>query len=142
MAKSLTVRGFVRMFPDDDACLNYLWKVRFGSQFRCPNCGKIQTPYRLSKRLAYSCQCGGHLYPKVGTAFFRTHIPLQKWFFAIFLFTSTPHGVSANELQRQLGVRIKTASRMAHIIRRYLDVADSGGRHPATAAEAGGARNG
>jgi transposase len=142
MAKSLTVRDFVRMFPNDEVCLEYLCKVRFGSRFRCPNCGKVQKFYRLSKRLAYSCQCGWHVYPKVGTPFFRTRIPMQKWFFAIFLFTAAPHGVSANELQRQLGVRIKAASHMAREIRKYLSFVDSGGQHPAAAAEVRGAHDG
>jgi hypothetical protein len=45
---------------------------------------------------------------------------LQLWFYAIHLFTTTRHGVSAKELQRQLGVTYKTAWRMAGLIRQHM----------------------
>ena len=49
--------------------------------------------------------------------FAKTHVPLVKWFYAIYLFTTTRHGVPAKELERQLGVSYPTAFRMAHLIR-------------------------
>jgi transposase-like protein len=55
-----------------------------------------------------------------GTPFERSHTSLQKWFYAIYLFTTTRHGVPAKELQRQLGVTYKTAWRMGHEIRKYM----------------------
>jgi len=48
------------------------------------------------------------------------HTPLAKWFYAIYLFTTTRHGVPAKELQRQLGVSYPTAFRMAHLIRQHM----------------------
>lgn len=78
---------------------------------------------------AYSCQwCGHHLHPTVGTPFEQTRTPLQYWFYAMYLFTTTRHGVPAKELQRQLGVTYKTAWRMGHEIRKHM--ADVGGNHP------------
>ena len=50
----------------------------------------------------------------VGSIFEKSRTPLQLWFYAIFLFTTSKHGVSGKELQRQLGVTYKTAWRMAH----------------------------
>ena len=50
----------------------------------------------------------------IGTPFEMSRTPLQKWFDATYLFTTTWHGVSAKELQRQLGVTYKTAWRMSH----------------------------
>jgi len=52
--------------------------------------------------------------------FHRSHVPLQKWFYAMYLFTTTRHGVPAKELQRQLGVSYPTAFRMSHKIREYM----------------------
>ena len=49
----------------------------------------------------------------VGTIFEGSRTPLQLWFYAIFMFTTTRNGVAAKELQRQLGVTYKTAWRMA-----------------------------
>lgn len=49
----------------------------------------------------------------VGSIFEKSRTPLQLWFYAIFLFTTSKHGVSGKELERQLGVTYKTAWRMA-----------------------------
>lgn len=70
---------------------------------------------------AYACSnCGNHLYPTAGTIFEDTRTPLQMWFYAIYLFVVTRHGVSGKELQRQLGVTYKTAWRMGQQIRRLM----------------------
>jgi transposase-like protein len=58
------------------------------------------------------------------TPFERTHTPLAKWFYAMYLFTTSRHGVPAKELQRQLGVTYKTAWRMGHEIRKYMGDVD------------------
>lgn len=64
------------------------------------------------------------MHPTVGTPFEKTRTPLQLWFYAIFLFTTTRHGVSAKELERQLGVTYKTAWRMGHEIRKHMAEVD------------------
>ncbi len=123
---TLTVTEFFRQFPTDDSCLEHLWQVRFGAEIECEKCGKF---YRLRKEPAYSCpRCGHHIHPMVGTPFENSHTPLQKWFYAMYLFTTTRHGVAAKELQRQLGVTYKTAWRMGHELRKYM--ADVDGETP------------
>jgi len=124
MAKPLTIIEFMQMFPDDDACLEHLFKVRYGADYECPRCGETGKWKKLSKMPAYTCQCGEHIHPMVGTPFYRSHTPLQKWFYAMYLFTTTRHGVPAKELQRQLSVNYKTAWRMGHEIRKYLGLVD------------------
>ena len=122
---TLTVTEFFRQFPTDDACLEHLWKTRFGDEVECEKCGKTGKFYRLRKELAYSCpRCGHHIHPMVGTPFEKTRTPLQKWFYAMYLFTTTRHGVSAKELQRQLGVTYKTAWRIGHEIRKFMAKTD------------------
>ena len=54
----------------------------------------------------------------------RTHLPLHKWFYAMFLFSTTRHGVAAKELERQLDISYKSAWRMAHEIRKYMAEVD------------------
>jgi len=124
MAKWLTIQDFMRMFPDDDACLEHLFRLRYGASFQCPRCGEIGKFKKLAKMPAYTCQCGEHVHPMVGTPFGRTHVPLQKWFYAMYLFTTTRHGVPAKELQRQLSVNYKTAWRIGHELRKYLAFVD------------------
>lgn len=123
--KPLTTAQFFKAFPDDEACLAHLFDVRFGQGFACPKCERPSKWFRIKAERAYSCQfCGHHLHPTVGTPFEQTRTPLQLWFYAIHLFTMTRHGVSAKELQRQLGVTYKTAWRMGHLIREHMAEVD------------------
>ena len=115
MAK-LTVRDFFDRFPTDDACLQHVMEVRFGMRHDCAKCGMDATFHRITGRQAYACaHCGDHVYPCAGTVFEDTRTPLQLWFYAIYLFVTTRHGVSGKELQRQLGVTYKTAGAWASI---------------------------
>ncbi len=125
MAKALTVQEFYKQFPDDDTCLEHLMNLRFGNPLYCPKCGAEGQFAKLKKLPAYACPtCGHHIHPMVGTPFERSHTPLQKWFYAMYLFTTTRHGVPAKELQRQLGVTYKTAWRMGHELRKYMGEVD------------------
>ena len=125
MAKRLTVLDFFKKYSDEDTCLDHIMKVRYGDCLDCPKCGKESIFYRIKKRPAYACEfCGHHIYPMAGTPFERTRTPLQMWFYAIYLFTTTKHGVPAKELQRQLGVTYKTAWRMAKEIRIHMGKVD------------------
>ena len=125
MAKMFTVLDFYKRFPDDNSCLEHLMRLRHGNPSDCPKCGREAKFYKLAKEPAYSCEwCGHHIHPMVGTPFERSRTPLQKWFYAMYLFTTTRHGVPAKELQRQLSVTYKTAWRMGHEIRKYMAQVD------------------
>jgi transposase len=122
--KPLTVGQFFEQFPDDDACLEHLFQVRYGDNPQCQRCGEEGRFHKLAKLPAYTCNCGNHIHPMVGTPFHRSRTPLQKWFYAMYLFTTTRNGVSAKEIQRQLGVTYKCAWRMAGLIRSYMGWVD------------------
>ncbi|WP_170582751.1 IS1595 family transposase [Ruegeria arenilitoris] len=123
--KQTTVRQFFQQFPTDEACLEHLFNVRFGQGHECPKCKRAAKWYPLASEKAYSCQwCGHHVHPMVGSIFEKSRTPLQLWFYAIFLFTTSKHGVSGKELQRQLGVTYKTAWRMAALIREHMAAID------------------
>lgn len=122
---AFSVRDFFARFPDDEACLNHIFEVRFGSTHLCRKCNVEGTFHRLANRRAWSCaHCGDHVYPTAGTVFQDTRTPLQLWFYAIYLFVTTRHGVSGKELQRALGVTYKTAWRMGQHIRMLIEKAD------------------
>lgn len=125
-AEKLTVRQFFARFPDDDACLMHIMEVRYGMRHVCEKCGVDSTFHRLANRpRCFSCaNCGAHVYPTAGTIFQDTRTPLQSWFYAIYLFVVTRHGVSGKELQRALGVTYKTAWRMGHQIRTLMGNAE------------------
>ncbi|MCB1464032.1 MAG: IS1595 family transposase [Nitratireductor sp.] len=124
-APQFSVREFFQRFPDDEACLQHIMDVRFGMKHVCRACGKEATFHRMSERRAFACAaCGDHVYPTAGTVFEDTRTPLQLWFYAIYLFVTTRHGVSGKELQRQLGVTYKTAWRMGMKIRELIAAND------------------
>jgi len=120
--QAFSVREFFARFPTDEACLEHVMSVRYGLRHTCRKCGVVDaTFHRLAKRPAYACaHCGDHVYPCSGTIFQDSRTPLTVWFYAIYLFVATRHGVSGKELQRQLGVTYKTAYRMGMQIRKLM----------------------
>lgn len=125
MSQRLTVHQFFERFPTEEACLNHIMNVRFGMKHTCRACGVEATFHKMTDRRAFACAaCGDHLYPTAGTVFQDTRTPLRSWFYAIYLFVTTRHGVSGKELQRVLGVTYKTAWRMGHQIRTQMAKCD------------------
>lgn len=127
-SKQPTYKQFLAEFPDDDACLEHLMRTRYGDRHECQGCGKSAHYYRAKSRQSYACEyCGFQVYPKAGTPFEKSRTSLHSWFFAMFLFCASRNGVSAKEIQRQVGVTYKTAWRMARLIREYMTEVDGEG---------------
>ncbi len=121
-------KEFQADFPDDAACLASVMRSQFGgTRIVCPGCGIDAQFHPMTTRRAYACQeCGHHIYPCANTIFHKSRTPLTNWFFAMYLMTSTRHGVAAKELERQIGCTYKTAWRMAHELRKLMATADGG----------------
>ncbi len=115
---------FMQRFPDDAACLDHLWRERYapdGHHAQCPVCERERKFHRIKTRASYACDsCGKHLHPMKGTIFERSTTSLQLWFYAMYLMASTRCGISAKQLERELGVTYKTAWRMFNKIRNHL----------------------
>ena len=122
---------FFREFPNDDACLEWLWRTRHapdGVEAHCPKCEELR-PFKKyateQARQSWTCTaCGYHLHPTAGTIFHKSSTSLHLWFYAIYLITSTRCGISAKQLERELGVTYKTAWRMFNLIRTKLMAQD------------------
>ncbi len=119
-----TVQDLQDEFPTDEACLTYLWRQLHsvdGATADCPKCERPRRFHRVKSRHSYSCDsCGQHVHPTAGTIFEKSTTPLKLWFHAIFLLSQTRCGISAKQLQRELGVTYKTAWRMHNKIRELL----------------------
>ena len=119
-----SIMEFMREFPDDAACLDYLWRERFsedGVTAFCERCQKQRAHRRYPGRPSYDCtSCGKHVSVTAGTIFHKSSTSLQLWFYAMYVMASTRCGISAKQLERELGVTYKTAWRMFNKIRNEL----------------------
>ena len=124
-----TLMDFQREYPDDEACLVALWRERYspdGEHAYCPapSCKRERTFKRYAtsqQRQSWTCTaCGHHLHPTAGTIFHKSSTSLRNWFYAMYLMTSTRCGISAKQVERELGCNYKTALRIMRKIRVYL----------------------
>ena len=115
------MREFHQKFSNDAACLEYLIRCRWPEGFVCPKCsGKSAT--LLTTRPVFKCrECRRQTYVMAGTVMHRSHLPLQEWFWAAYLVATHTPGVSAHQLQRQLGIsRDTTAWHLLHRLRKAM----------------------
>jgi transposase-like protein len=119
--KKYTVYDFNRDFPDEDACFDLLTGLIYPDGINCRTCSEVRKHHKLTNRKALSCQiCGTHVYPLAGTIFEKSTTPLKSWYYAMYLMASTRCGISAKQLERELGVTYKTAWRMFNQIRKLM----------------------
>jgi transposase-like protein len=124
---------FVKAFPDDEACLQWLWRTRFspdGQHAYCEKC-KQERPFKryatAQRRFSWTCTgCGRHKSATAGTIYEGSATSLRLWFYAGYLLTSTRSGISAKQLEREIGVTYKCAWRMLNKLRNIAMADDSG----------------
>lgn len=124
---AFSVREFLTKFGTEEACLQHIMDVRFGGTvIDCPSCGSAKAQFhKLRDRRVFACpHCLFQIAPTANTILHDTRTPLTSWFYAMYLFCTTRHGVSGKELQRQLGVTYKTAWRIGNQVRELAGKAD------------------
>lgn len=83
-------------------------------------CGSVEVT-RIATRDQLDCKaCHYRFSATTGTIFHDTHLPLSKWFLAVYLITESKKGISANQLKRMLEVSYQTAWYLSHRIREAL----------------------
>jgi transposase-like protein len=112
--------SFEKWFPDDDACREYLARVRWPDGFVCPGCGGADV-WRTGRGLWMCRGCGRQTSVTAGTIFHRSRYPLRTWFAAMWFVCSQKNGVSALGLQRAIGFgSYETAWAWMHKLRRAM----------------------
>ena len=111
------IQDFHRRFRTNDACLEYLFVLRF-PDVTCRRCGRKNAYHRRPTKACFTCNCGrSQIYPRKGTLFEHSPLPLTKWFYALFLLWSEKGDLTAVELQREIHVTYTTAWKMMKRIR-------------------------
>lgn len=116
-----TLAQFQARFRDDATCRAYLAACRWPDGYRCPRCGQPEA-FELPRRELWQCKaCGHQTSVTAGTVLHRTRTPLVLWFWAAYLVATHTPGLSALQLQRQLGIaRYETAWALLHKLRRAM----------------------
>lgn len=121
MNDRFTLRDFLTRYSTNEKCLEEIKNLRFPEGITCRKCGKVTGYSKITGRLQYACNmCGTQVAPLSGTIFEKSTTPLTSWFYAMFLMINTRAGISAKQLERELGVTYKTAWRMFHQIRKLM----------------------
>jgi len=116
--KTTAFKSFVHMLqvlPDDNACRLFLEDLRWDGKPVCPHCSSVhESHYKLKTKGEfkglYKCKdCRERFTVTVGTMFEGSHVPLRKWFIAIYIFTSHKKGIRSIQLGKDLGITQKSA---------------------------------
>lgn len=119
-----------RQFSTEEACLDFLEALRWPEGVRCLKCDgdKVsritrKKPGKNVRTRVYQCLvCKGYQFSvTAGTIFADSHLPLSKWFLAIGLMCNAKKGLSAKQMQRDLGVGYQTAWYLCHRIRKAME---------------------
>lgn len=123
--KAMSFAQFLKRFPDDKACAKYLYNVKWPEGFVCPVCGH-RHGHELSRPGRYQCvKCRHQTSLTANTVMHRTHLPLTKWFWAIYLVACDKRGISALSLAGRISVSYETAWYLLKRIRMAMETRDA-----------------
>jgi transposase-like protein len=118
MSKS-TISTFqlFQMFPDAKSARLYLESRLWANGAACPACksGERLTPRRNGFYRCNACQLDFTI--RTGTIFERSHVPLHKWLYAMYLLVTARKGISSLQLAKEIGITQKSAWFVLHRLR-------------------------
>lgn len=121
MAAARSLAQFQKAFADEASCATFMFRRRWSDGFVCPACGNDRFAALKSRPRLYEClDCGRQTSVTAGTVMHRSKLPLTTWFWAAHLMTTHSNGMSALQLQDQLGVTYKTAWLLTQKLRRSM----------------------
>jgi len=130
---TISTYEFLKLFPDEETARIHLEQRRWNGTPACPQCGCTDKQYKQArggKKGYYRCTHCKIVYTvRTGTIFERSHVPLHKWLYAIYLLATTRKGVSSLQLSKEIGITQKSSWFMLQRIREACqkDNDDSGG---------------
>ena len=112
-------------FNSEERCREYIETLRWPSGVCCTRCGSVSVS-KIIKRHQFDCNdCRYQFSPMAGTVFHDTHLPLTKWFLAVYLMCESKKGMSANQVSRTLRIGYKAAWYLCHRIREAMKCDES-----------------
>ena len=116
--EGITIIELGDLFPTEESAREWFEKQIWPDGRHCPHCGSVRTHEASHAKSPYRCtDCRGYFSIKTNTIMNKSHLPLRKWVFAIYLEMTSLKGVSSLKLHRDIGVSQQTAWYMLHRIR-------------------------
>ncbi|MCY4115879.1 MAG: IS1595 family transposase [Caldilineaceae bacterium] len=115
---------FFKRFPNERAAVEAIEARRWESGVVCPHCGSERTT-PLSDTFYHQCnnrECRKQFTVRTGTIFERSHIPLHKWLYAMYLLQTARKGISSMQLSKELGITQKSSWFLLHRLREAMDI--------------------
>jgi transposase-like protein len=110
----------IEEFGSEDKCRDYLEALRWPDGVCCPRC-QSKSVSKIVERSQHDCNaCRYQFSVTSNNAFHDTHLPLWKWFLAVYIMCEAKKGTSANQLKRTISVSYKTAWYLSHRIRNAM----------------------
>ncbi len=113
---------FFQKFPDELSAIKYIESRRWGGEITCPHCDSQRTSRQRNYQYHQCKDCRKKFTVRTGTIFERSHIPLNKWLYAMYLLQTARKGISSMQLSKELGITQKSAWFLLHRIREACDV--------------------
>jgi transposase-like protein len=112
--------NLIERYGDDKKCRAYLEVLKWPEKVWCPRCSSDKIS-KIYGRDQFDCDnCRYQFSVTAGCIFDGTHLPIWKWFLAVYLILESKKAVSANQLKRSLAISYKTAWYLCHRIRRAV----------------------
>ncbi len=115
--QDMNMMKLMELYSNEEACREILEKLRWPDGVQCPRCGNKSIRNSYTREQFDCASCGYQISVTAGTIFKDTHLPLPKWFVAVYLMVESKKGISANQMKRTLNVSYKTAWYLCHRIR-------------------------
>lgn len=119
MNDKVTISTFelFEMIPDEESAREYLESRLWPDGVKCPRC---KTRGKIHKRTGGFYRCNNCLLDftvRTGTIFERSHVPLHKWIYAMYLLVTARKGISSMQLSKEIGITQKSAWFVLHRLR-------------------------
>lgn len=117
---AISTYEFFEQFPDEHAAISFLEAERWPDGGICPRCESNRTK-RISTSNRHNCNgCRKQFTVRTGSIFERSHIPLHKWLYAMYLMQTARKGISSVQLGKELGITQNSAWFLLHRLREAM----------------------
>jgi len=128
MKSTISAYEFLKRFPDEKTARLHLEQRRWHGSPSCPHCGSVERIQTRKVEGYFRClSCKNDFTVRTGTIFERSHVPLDKWLYAIYLLVTSRKGISSMQLSKEIGVTQKTAWFMLQRLREACGSGSDGG---------------